>query len=92
MIVKAALLAAAWAGKSRSRTYFQKIGSAEDIAPIMAVGFTINHIVAIVIPIAGGWLWMIDYRIPFITGAGLSLVSLLLTQLIRLPSTVPDQQ
>lgn len=74
------------------RTYFQKIGLAEDIAPTMAVGFTINHIAAVVIPITGGWLWLIDYRIPFIVGAALSLVSLGLTQLIKLPSSVPDQQ
>ncbi|MCK5312712.1 MAG: MFS transporter, partial [Desulfobacteraceae bacterium] len=28
------------------RSYFQKIGDPKDIAPSMAVGFTINHIAA----------------------------------------------
>jgi hypothetical protein len=65
------------------RSFFQKIADPRDIAPSMAVGFTINHIVAVVIPIAGGLLWMVDYRIPFVGGAALSLVSLAFVQCIR---------
>ncbi len=42
------------------RTFFQKIGDPADIAPSMAVGFTINHIGAVVFPVMGGILWMID--------------------------------
>ena len=64
------------------RTYFQKVADPRDIAPSMAVGFTINHIAAVVLPVMGGALWMVDYRIPFIAGAVLSLVSLLAVQLI----------
>ncbi len=65
------------------RTYFQKIGDPGDIAPSMAVGFTINHIAAVFFPVIGGMLWMIDYRIPFICGAVLSFGSLLAVQKIR---------
>jgi len=65
------------------RTYFQKIADPRDIASSMAVGFTINHIAAVAIPVFGGILWMIDYRIPFLAGMGMSLVSLVLTQFIR---------
>ena len=57
------------------RTYFQKVGDPRDIAPSMAVGFTINHIAAVFLPAIGGWLWVIDYRIPFIGGAMMSLIS-----------------
>lgn len=64
------------------RTFFQKIAEPEDIAPSMAVGFTINHIAAVVLPAIGGLLWMIDYRIVFFTGAGLSFISLLFVQRI----------
>jgi len=64
------------------RTYFQKIGDAKDIAPSMAVGFTINHIAAVLLPTIGGLLWMVDYRIPFLGGAGLSVVSLIAVQWI----------
>lgn len=65
------------------RTYFQKIGDTPDIAPSMAMGFTINHIAAVFIPAIGGILWMLDYRIPFYAGAGLSLISLTAVQWIR---------
>jgi len=67
------------------RTFFQKIGDPRDIAPTMAVGFTINHIAAVFLPALGGLLWVFDYRIPFIAGAGMALISLLATQMIRLP-------
>jgi predicted MFS family arabinose efflux permease len=65
------------------RTYFQKVADPADIAPSMAVGFTINHIAAVVMPAIGGLLWMVDYRIPFIAGALFSLVSLLAVQRIQ---------
>ncbi len=64
------------------RTFFQKIADPEDIAPSMAVGFTINHIAAVVLPVLGGLMWMIDYRIVFFTGALLSFISLLFVQQI----------
>ncbi len=67
------------------RTYFQKVGDPRDIAPSMAVGFTINHIAAVFLPALGGLLWMIDYRIPFIAGALMSMVSLMAVQMIRTP-------
>jgi hypothetical protein len=64
------------------RTFFQKIADPKDIAPSMAVGFTINHIAAVFLPAIGGFLWLVDYRITFVVGAVLSLFSLLLVQLI----------
>ena len=65
------------------RTYFQKVGDPRDIAPSMAVGFTINHIAAVVLPAIGGLLWIVDYRIPFVCGAILSMVSLVAVQQIK---------
>jgi hypothetical protein len=70
------------------RTYFQKVGDPRDVAPSMAVGFTINHIAAVFLPALGGLLWMIDYRIPFFSGAIMSLVSLIAVQMIRTPVKV----
>ena len=64
-------------------TYFHKIADPEDIASSAAVGFTINHIAAVVLPVIGGLLWMIDYKIPFLAGAFFSLISLCLVQLIK---------
>jgi len=65
------------------RTYFQKVGDPRDIAPSMAMGFTINHIAAVFLPAIGGILWMVDYRIPFVAGAFMSLISLAAVQCIR---------
>ena len=64
------------------RTYFQKIGDPRDIAPSMAVGFTINHIAAVFLPALGGILWVMDYRIPFFGGAAMSIISLMAVQAI----------
>jgi hypothetical protein len=60
------------------RTFFQKIADPRDIAPSMAVGFTINHIAAVFLPALGGLLWMVDHRIPFVGGAIFSFFSLIL--------------
>jgi MFS family permease len=66
------------------KTFFQKIAEPGDIAPSMAVGFTINHIAAVILPAIGGALWMINYKIPFIAGAVLSFVSLIGVQFIKI--------
>lgn len=64
------------------RTFFQKIADSADIAPSMAMSVTINHLAAVVMPVCGGMLWMLDYRIPFYMGAGLAVGSLIATQFI----------
>jgi hypothetical protein len=74
------------------RTYFHKIAEPADIAPSTAVGFTINHAAAVFLPALGGYLWMIDYRIPFAAGAVLGAVSLILAQCIRLPAVGKGRQ
>lgn len=64
-------------------TYFQKTADPKDIAPSMATGFTINHIMAVVIPVLGGLVWLEDWRIPFIAGAVLSVFSLIFAQKVK---------
>jgi len=68
------------------RTYFQKVGDPRDTASSMAVGFTINHVAAVFLPAIGGALWMIDYRIPFVAGACMSLISFIAVQRIGILS------
>ncbi len=68
------------------RSFFQKIGDPKDIAPSMAVGQTVNHITAVILPIAGGILWMVDYRIPFVMGIVIALTALAFVQCIRTPA------
>jgi predicted MFS family arabinose efflux permease len=68
-------------------TYFQKIAvTPEEITSNLSVEQTINHIAAIVVPIAGGTVWVLfGSQAPFLAGAALVLVSLALTQFIRTP-------
>lgn len=65
-------------------TYLQKIADPEDIAPSTAVGFAINHLTAVIIPVVGGLLWVYNYKIPFIAGAFLAILSLYFVQKIKL--------
>ncbi len=64
-------------------TYLQKIADPKDLAQSTAVGFTINHISAVVIPLCGGALWLVNWRLPFMIGACLTMLSLYFTQKIR---------
>lgn len=64
------------------RTFYQKIADPEDFANGMAMGFTINHIAAVFIPVIGGALWLLDYRISFFSGVVLAMISLIFVQFI----------
>jgi predicted MFS family arabinose efflux permease len=64
-------------------TYLQKTADAGDLAQSTAVGYTINHISAVVIPLIGGSLWLLNWQLPFIIGACLTVVSLYFTQKIK---------
>ena len=67
------------------KTYLQKIADPKDIAPSNAVGFAINHIAAVVIPVIGGLLWMTNWQLPFYVGVGLCVLSLAFVQIIKTP-------
>ncbi|HSO21130.1 MAG TPA: MFS transporter [Desulfosarcina sp.] len=73
-------------------TFFQKMGDPADVAPTMAVGFTINHVAAVFLPAIGGYFWVIDYRIPFFAGAALALVSLIAVQRIDTAVEPPSRK
>ncbi len=63
-------------------SFFRKYADPEDIAPSMAVGFTINHITAVFLPFLGGILWAHNWRIPFLGGAALATMSLVFSRLV----------
>jgi len=63
-------------------TYLQKTADPGDLGSSTAVGFTINHISAVVIPVFGGILWMLNWRLPFLVGTGFTIISLFFTQMI----------
>ena len=64
------------------KTYFQKIAAPGDIAPTAAVAFTINHIAAVFLPAAMGYLWVLSPGAVFGLAAGFAIASLLLALMI----------
>jgi len=64
------------------KTYFQKIADPGDIAPTAAVAFTINHIAAVFLPAALGYLWVTSPQGVFVLAAGMAVTSLILALLI----------
>lgn len=65
------------------KTYFQKIADPADIAPTAAVAFTINHIMAVVLPVTFGLLWTkTQPAVVFYIGVGIATISLLLSLMV----------
>ena len=72
------------------KTYFQKIADPADIASSSGVSLTISHVVAIVIPAAFGFLWIVSSVYVFLAGAAMAGVSLVLALLVPHDPT-PDK-
>jgi len=63
-------------------TYFQKIADPGDMATGTATGFAINHIMAVIVPVVGGAIWIKNPQLPFIAGTILVLFSLIFARMI----------
>ncbi len=64
-------------------TYLRKICRREDLAPSLAMGVSLAHLTAVVVPIVGAALWeRLGYQFPFLFGTLFIFVSLWLTQRI----------
>ncbi|MGI4790703.1 MAG: MFS transporter, partial [Janthinobacterium lividum] len=62
-------------------TYLNRIVRPGEMMPSLSMGQTMNHIAAVVIPVAGGLLWhRFGYHAPFWCGVAAALVSLFITQ------------
>ncbi|MBA2597488.1 MAG: MFS transporter [Chloroflexia bacterium] len=67
-------------------TYLRKICRPEDLAPSLAMGVSLAHLTAIVVPIVGAALWQrLGYQFPFLFGTVFIFLSLWLTQKIDIP-------
>ncbi|HHB80731.1 MAG TPA: MFS transporter [Aliiroseovarius sp.] len=64
------------------KTYFQKIADPQDIAPTAAVAFTINHIAAVFLPAALGYLWVVSPGAVLAGAAGMAALSLSLALMV----------
>jgi MFS family permease len=64
-------------------TYLRKICRREDLAPSLAMGVSLSHMTAIVVPIFGSALWdRLGYQFPFLFGTIFIVLSLFATQKI----------
>ncbi len=64
-------------------TYLRKICRPEDLAPSLAMGVSLAHLTAIIVPIVGAALWeRLGYQFPFLFGTVFIFISLWLTQKI----------
>jgi len=69
------------------KTYFQKIADPADMASQAGVAFSINHVAAVIMPAALGFLWLISPAYVFLVGAAIAVTSLGLVRLIpEIPS------
>ena len=64
-------------------TYVHKIAPEEDLKPTLSMGVTMNHVAAVIAPVAGGLTWhFFGYEVIFFSGATLAFISLLVSQKI----------
>ncbi len=70
------------------KTYMQKISDPDHIAANASIGFTINHVASIIVPVAFGVIWLTSPVAVFLTGAALAAVSAILAT--RIPVLVQD--
>ncbi len=68
-------------------TYLQKIAvDPADITPTMSMGVTIDHAVAMSLPIASGWLWVnVGYQWVFVMAGVIALAGFFVCLRIRVP-------
>lgn len=74
--------------------FLNRIVHKGELTPSLAMGTTMNHIAAVIMPVLGGVLWKVldDYRIPFWIGFGVVFLSLIAVQRIPHRSLLPAEQ
>jgi len=70
-------------------TYLKKIADdPADITPTISMGITIDHVVAMSLPILSGWLWeTYGHQWVFLLAGGIALVGFFICLRIRVPNT-----
>jgi MFS family permease len=63
-------------------TYLHRIVREGEMTPCLAMGTTMNHIAAVVVPIGGAYLWQRyhNYNLPFWVGVSIAVVALIANQ------------
>ncbi len=74
-------------------THLDKICDREDISASLAMGGTVSHISAVLIPVLGGFLWdAVSPVATFMVGFGLCIISLLQAYNLPDPACIRSQQ
>ncbi len=64
-----------------SATYLQKVADPADLAPSFAMGTTMQHAAAIVVPVTAGYILnFYGYQIPFVIACGFACLTFLVTR------------
>ncbi len=74
-------------------TYVHKIAPAEELKPTLSMGVTMNHVASVFVPLVGGVVWhYFGYQIIFLSGALISLISLIVSQWVDPEAEVARQR
>jgi len=70
-------------------TYIRKIAvKAEDISPTLSLGISLDHLVSMIIPMTGGYIWYLSgaggYKYVFLGGALISLINFFSVRLLKI--------
>lgn len=64
-----------------SATYLRKVAVAEEVAPSLAMGVTLQHMAAIVVPVTTGYILnYVGYQVPFLIACGFAVFTFFVTQ------------
>ena len=66
------------------QSYLRKIAAPDEVSGQVSLGMTLNHVAALVIPVAGGYLWKAyGYHVPFLIGVAIALITFVLALFMR---------
>lgn len=86
--VYSAIFPISWVG---ANTYLRKIASHHDIAPSIAMGLTMQHVAAVIVPLATGYILnFYGYQIPFMIACAFAVITMISTRFIN-PATQKSQ-
>lgn len=61
--------------------YLRKISPSADVAPSLAMGLTMQHAAAVVVPVVTGFILnYVGYQVPFLVASGFAVVTLFVTR------------
>ena len=74
-------------------TYLNKIAPREDVLPSLSFGVTVNHVLAVPLPLLGGILWeRLGHTATFLTGAGIAVVAVIAASYVPAKEALDRQE